>query len=208
MVYSYQTFPMPKSSFSSTVLYGSHHLGRYGAFIDTFPRPKNKKAEKLANEIKLPENIQSINGADLRRKRERNLKTYKVNNPYDVIKVPEVPMNMAPETIASILKSLNMLLNNRARSELSDTERVGLVNWSEFDKIATSEIEQYGTDLKFQRKLLSWTRYHIRKRDIVFQDQAWFWDNSRLRRHGRIRSIIVPRKKESSVSELTDQDIE
>ena len=208
-VFPYISFLSRGSSSCSSsyfVLHGSNHLGRYGAFIDTFPRPKNKKAEKLANEINLPTNIQSENGADLRRNRERNLKTYKENNPYDVIKVPEVPMNLTPEAIASVIKSLNMILNNKTRSELSDAERVGLVNWYEFDKIARVEIDNYETDSRYQKKLLSWTKYHIRKRDIVFAEEKWFWDNTRLRRHGRVRGIIVPRSKPSKVDSNSNEE--
>ena len=187
------------SPYSAIILYGSKHSGRYGSFIDTFPRPKNKKAEKLASEINLPDKtIQTQNGADLRRNRERNLKTYKENNPYDVIRVPEVPMNMQPETVFAIIKTLNVILDGKDRAALTDAERVGVINWSEFDRIGKIEIDGFGTDIKFHKKLLSWTKYHIRKRDIVFKDNVWLWDNTRLRRHGRVRTAIIPRKPNKS----------
>lgn len=201
--FRHQSHHLPRfysTSYSSVILHGSKHSGRYGSFIDTFPRPKNKKAEKLASEINLPDKtIQTQNGADLRRNRERNLRTYKENNPYDVIRVPEVPMNLPPETIFAIIKTLNLILNGKDRAELTDAERVGVINWSEFESISNIEIDGFETDLKFRKKLLSWTRYHIRKRDIVFKDNMWLWDNTRLRRHGRVRTAIVPRKPNKSV---------
>ena len=86
------------------------------------------------------------------------------------------------------------MLKLELREELTDEERVGVVNWDEFSKIAMTDITGYAEDLKFQRKLISWIQYHIRKGDILFKETKWVWNSTRLHKYGRFRKKIVPRK--------------
>ena len=114
---------------SSTALFGSHHLGRYGSFVDTLQRPRNKAMEEMYKDLNLPTKVDAKNGADLRKERTRNLKTYHRENPYDVIKTPLKPLNFDLDTILSIVSTLNLSLEGKDRSELTTEERVGVIDW-------------------------------------------------------------------------------
>lgn len=177
-------------------LYGSRHLGRYGSFVDTFQKPKNKQMDELYKNLEIPTSTDK-SGAELRRDRERNLVKYKQENPYDVIRTPLKPLNFDQNTVNSVLKTLNMILNGRDKSQLSDAERVGVINWFAFEEIANTEIEDFQSNPKMREKLISWIKYHIRKDDIRFdlESSVWKWDNSRLRRHGKVVKTIVPRNR-------------
>lgn len=194
-IFSYKSpyVPCKKLSFS---LFGSRHLGRYGSFVDTFQRPKNKQMDEMYKTLNLPASTDK-NGAELKKGRERNLVKYKQENPYDVVRTPLKPFKFDQSTVDGVLKTLNLIINGRDRSQLSDAERVGVINWFAFNEIANNEIEDFESDAKMRDKLISWVKYHIRKGDIVFDLEkcVWKWDNSRLRRHGKVVKTIVPRNQ-------------
>jgi len=197
-IFSYQSFFLtPKTKSTNNVcLYGSRHLGRYGSFVDTFQRPKDKKMADMYQSLNLAPSTDK-NGAELKKSRTRNLVKYKQENPYDVIRTQLKPFRFDQSTIDGVLKTLNMILGGRDRSQLSDAERVGVINWYSFDEIANKEIENFETDGKMRDKLISWVKYHIRKGDIVFdlEKSLWKWDPTRLRRHGKVVKTIVPRNQ-------------
>lgn len=136
-------------------------------------------------------------GAELKKARTRNLVKYKQENPYDVVRTQLKPFIFDQSTINGVLKTLNLILNGRDKSQLSDAERVGVINWYSFHDIASVEIEDFDSDEKMREKLISWVKYHIRKGDIVFdlEKSLWKWDQTRLRRHGRVVKTIVPRNQ-------------
>lgn len=188
---------LQKSRFNYA-LCGSHHLGRYGNFLDSLSRPRNKPMEELQKKLNIKDDKEVKSGADLRKNRERNLRTYTENNPYDVIKIPEKPFSFSPETIKSIVETLNNSIQGQGPDTSRLADRIGLINWTDFSLLAENDIPGFAGSPSFQKNLISWTRYHIRKGDIVRKGSMWTWDSTRLNRYGRFRRTIVPRNKEPS----------
>ena len=63
-----------------------------------------------------------------------------------------------------------------------------------FNNLALMEIDGFEDNEKFQIKLISWAKYHIRKGDIVFTDSTWRWNPTRIKRYGKCTKVIVPRE--------------
>ena len=105
------------------------------------------------------------------------------------------------EVIANIIKCLNLSYGNKPREELSNEQRLGIVDWSEFDIYAEDTLNNYD-DMKGREKIISWIKFHIRKRDIRFHYDAWIWDPKPDGRRRQIwRKGVIKQLQEKRVLE-------
>jgi len=184
-------------------LYSIKHKGKVGAFIENLPsiipKPTALTAEKkeiierlapILNEMDEEKAGQKTNrrgtagargeGALLRRSRLRNLKEAKVQSD-SVVNVPPppvMPRKWGPEEVANVVKCLNLSYGNRKREELNDKQRLGIIDWAEFDLHAEQIIPGYNQEgnTKVRSRVFSWVTFHIQKRDIRFNWDKWLWD--------------------------------
>jgi len=119
-------------------------------------------------------------GALLRRSRLRNLKEAKVQSDsiINVSPPPVTPRKWDEEDIANVVKCLNLSYGNRKREQLTDKQRLGIIDWAEFDLHAEQFIGGYNQDEspKVRGRVFSWVTFHVQKRDIRFNWDTWMWD--------------------------------
>lgn len=180
-----------------TELFGSKHRGRYNSFVDSLPsknKPSNPVHESILEKVQHEFDVKS--GQELRKSRERNLKIVQKLQPPSSISPPPTPkrydraicvftfsfMNKFTfhrkyddELIANIIKCLNSSYGHKPREELSKEQRLGIVDWSEFDIYAEDILNNYD-NIKGRERIISWIKFHIRKRDIRFHYDTWIWD--------------------------------
>lgn len=158
-------------------VYGSKHRSRYGLFTDTLPTGKPSKIKRMVEKIDLPEGDESVKtGAELRRSRIRNLKEAQKAIPVvEYRSPPGQTRNWSDEEINQAILCLNLTYGNKAREELSDEERVGLINWELFDAHAATVIPNY-SDERTRKKVISWILYHRKKMDIRYVQSQWVFD--------------------------------
>jgi hypothetical protein len=174
---------------------GSKHTARYGNFADSMPRQKNRKMEDLASRLNLPSGDSVKTGDDLRRSRLRNLKEAQKAIPIiEYTSPPGATRNWSDEEINNAIKCLNLTYGNKPRSELSDDERIGIVNWDEFDKHAETVIVDYTTE-RVRKNVISWILYHRKKMDIRYvpTSSQWIFDpkNSPKRLYKRLSKKVL-----------------
>lgn len=169
-------FHWPDHQFPLTRTYGSKHRSRYGLFTDTLPTSKTK-TKRLVDGIDLPEEEEDVKtGAELRRSRIRNLKEAQKAIPEIEYRSPPGPTrNWSDEEINQAILCLNLTYGNKPREELSDEERVGLINWEVFDTHAAGVIPNY-SDERTRKKVVSWILYHRKKMDIRYVGNSWVFD--------------------------------
>lgn len=169
---------------SNFILYVSKHRASYGQFLDTVPFKKisNTKFDELKNNLDMKTLIKSQDentsktGKELRKDRERDLIEAKKNIPVFDYSVSLPQRKFTNEQIALIIDILNKSYGNKTREELSEKERLGMINWLEFDNIACDIYPDYDNDDgKIRKKLISWVRFHQEKREIKFEYDSWIW---------------------------------
>lgn len=89
---------------------------------------------------------------------------------YNVIKTRK----WSDTEIMAVIQCLNKSYKGKDRSELTDEERVGLIDWLEFDLHASDLIDDYEND-KTRKKVRSWIDYHRGKKEIMFDFDTWKW---------------------------------
>ena len=170
-----------KSQFQyETRLFAGKHHARYGNFLDAVPRPKDPKMEEVYTRLGIKESTSDDKqtGDELRKNRTRNLKVAQFEFP--VILDPPIVMQRkwSDEEVSTAMECLNLSYGKKSREELTDSERVGVINWSEFDKHAANLINNYETPLT-QKKVVTWIKFHIKKRDVRFVVDTWMWSPDR-----------------------------
>ena len=164
----------------STELFAGKHHARYGNFLDAVPRPKDPKMEEVYSRLGIKESTSDSmqTGDELRKNRTRNLKVAQFEFP--VILDPPIVMqrNWSEEEISTAMECLNLSYGKKSREELTDSERIGLINWSEFDKHAETLIKDYNIPLT-KKKVVTWIKFHIKKRDVRLVVETWMWSPDR-----------------------------
>lgn len=184
-------YPIIKSiQTSKSALFVSKHHSRYGQFLDTLPitNRKDPKIERLTQQLNVNELITTMDksyskGSDLKKNSPKSLKTIKKLQPEPFNYFPELKQRKwSNEQIYQVIDILNQSYDHKERNELTDEERVGVIDWDKFDTIATLEIDNYMEDMKIRKKVKSWIIFHREKREILFQENAWIWKPRALKR--------------------------
>jgi hypothetical protein len=170
-----------KSQFQyETKLFAGKHHARYGNFLDAVPRPKDPKMEEVYARLGIKESTSDDKqtGDELRKNRTRNLKVAQFEFP--VVLDPPIVMQRkwSDEEVDTAMECLNLSYGKKSRDELTDSERVGVINWAEFDKHAATLIKGYELPLT-QKKVVTWIKFHIKKRDVRFVVDTWMWSPDR-----------------------------
>lgn len=162
----------------STLLFGSKHHGRYGNFADALPRQQSKKVETLASQLNLPsKSTDESTGAQLRSNRIRNLKIAQKSIPIiEYTSPPGATRNWSDDEINNCINILNLTYENKSREDLTDNERIGLIDWDKFDTFAMTMIPDYATNERVKTKVISWILYHRKKMDIRLKVDTWVFD--------------------------------
>ena len=178
--YSFSLRSVKIQQLRDSKLYAGKHHARYGNFLDAVPRPKDPKMEEVYERLGIKESTSDSKqtGDELRKNRTRNLKVAQFEFP--VILDPPIVMqrNWSEEEISTAIECLNLSYGKKAREELTDSERIGVINWSEFNKHALTLISGYESPL-IQKKVSMWVKYHIKKRDVRFVVDTWMWSPDR-----------------------------
>ena len=160
-------------------LFVSKHHASYGVFIDSMDVLKEQKITNFQKQFNLEEDnfdeeVSSFkSGTDLRKNRFRNLQEVKsLQSPVKIHVVPHTSKK-SYEEIDTIITCLNLSYGMKERSELSEEERVGLIDWEKFDEIASDRLgSEY---LSSSAKLKNWILFHRKKKDISFQQNTFVW---------------------------------
>lgn len=114
-------------------------------------------------------------GDDLRSARERKLAVVVAEQPEVIPDTTQTrTAKKTQDEIDTIIECLNLSIGKeKSTAELSDTERVGLVNWEAFDGHATLLVGDYVSDAvgvatPSLTKLRNWVEFHRKKKDISF----------------------------------------
>jgi hypothetical protein len=178
--YSFSLSSAKSQQLRNSMLFAGKHHARYGNFLDAVPRPKDPKMEEVYERLGIKESTSDSKqtGDELRKNRTRNLKVAQFEFP--VILDPPIVMqrNWSEEEISTAIECLNLSYGKKAREELTDSERIGVINWSEFNKHALTLISGYETPL-IQKKVSMWVKFHIKKRDVRFVVDTWMWSPDR-----------------------------
>lgn len=169
-----------KQSHGSSKLFAGKHHARYGNFLDAVPRPKDPKMEEVYERlgIKASTSDSMQTGDELRKNRTRNLKVAQFEFPV-VLDPPIItPRNWSEEEISVVIECLNKSYGELTRDQLSEGQRVGLIDWPEFDKHAINLVKDYDV-AQVNKKVTSWVKFHIKKRDIRFVVDTWMWSPDR-----------------------------
>lgn len=182
---------------SIITLWSIKHRGRVGAFIENLPQPTVLKGEKKEIMDRLAPMLNEMDeekvgkssrkgpgargeGALLRRSRLRNLKEAKIQSDsiVNIPPPPTTPRKWSQEDIANVIKCLNLSYGNRKREELTDKQRVGVIDWSMFDLHAEQIIPGYNQEEtpKVRSRVFSWVTFHVQKRDLRFDWDKWIFD--------------------------------
>ena len=176
LILSYRPASTPSVSILSP-LYGSKHHARYGNFADSLPRTKSNKMKELETQLNIPKVEGDVTtGADLRRSRLRNLKEAQKAIPVIDYGSPEAKVRKwSDEEIERVIECLNLSYGKKKKSELSDEERVGVINWENFDLHASSLIPDYTALPRTRKNIISWILYHRKKMDIRYVEAKGGW---------------------------------
>jgi hypothetical protein len=184
-----------KQSRHSTELYAGKHHARFGNFLELVPRPKRPEMEELYSKLDIKEGTaeEMMTGDDLRKSRTRNLKQAVFEFP--VVLPPPIVISgkWSEEEISVAMECLNLSYGKKKREELTDSERVGVIDWNEFDKHAINLIANYEIPLT-KKKVTTWIQFHIKKRDVRFVTDTWMWSPDRPGRK-RLPKVKVPKVK-------------
>lgn len=175
----------------STSLFARKHLAvTYGGFLDSMPRKKPKKMVEVAERLGLDEEVQNsgaITGDEQRKERNRNLKTVKeTQGPLPDLHPPTQKRKWSDDEIRTAIECLNRSYSMRSREELTEEQRIGVIDWSLFDMHAEELIPDYlleGT--KTRTRVMSWINYHRRKLDIRFEHDRWIFDPEGSSKRGK-----------------------
>ena len=161
--------------YSSALFAGKHHA-RYGNFLDAVPRPKDPKMEEVYERLGIKESTSDAmqTGDELRKNRTRNLKVAQFEFPVVLEPVIQGVRKWSEDEVNTAMECLNLSYGKKTREELTDSERIGLIDWNEFDKHAMSLIKDYETPLA-RKKTVTWIKFHIKKRDVRFVTDTWMW---------------------------------
>ena len=177
-------FEKSLSSKFNTALEVSKHRASYGQFLDTVPKKKDPKAEKLRASINLKEILSNVQdtqtGAQLRSERERNLVIAEKTIVSIDYTVPDKTRKWSKESIKEVIDTLNESYGHKSREEHNDNERVGMIDWDDFNTHGMMIISDYESS-KTQKKVISWVKFHRQKRNIVFDHDKWIWTEKRKR---------------------------
>ena len=159
-------------------IFASKHHASYGVFIDSMDVLKEQKITNFQKQFNLEDNFDDEvsefkSGTDLRKNRFRDLQAVKsLQSPVKIQVVPHTSKR-SNEEIDTIVTCLNLSYGMKERSELSEEERVGLIDWEKFDEIASDRIgSEY---LSSRTKLKNWILFHRKKNDISFQQDKFVW---------------------------------
>ena len=163
-------------------LFASKHHASYGVFIDSMDVLKEQKITNFQKQFNLEEGtfddeVSSFkSGPDLRTSRFRDLEEVKSLQSPVKIQVESRTSKNTKEEIDNIIACLNLSFGMKERSELSDEERVGLIDWEKFDEIASKRIgSEYLSAPGFRTTLKNWIQFHRKKKDISFQQNIFMW---------------------------------
>ena len=170
------------TSKSTTALHARKHHARFGNFIDAVPRPKDPKMLELIDKLDLKkterEQPATSTGADLRKTRTRDLKAAVLERPVELEKqmypklIPQ--RKWSAEEISDAIECLNLSYGKKAREDLTESERVGVVDWDKFDVHASVVVAGWES-VQTRKKVYNWIKYHIKKREVLFEHDAWVW---------------------------------
>lgn len=169
--------PVP---FKITAIFASKHHASYGVFIDSMNVLQEKKVANFQSNFNLAdyqnESAALISGVDLRKNREKNLR--KVKSSQDPV-IPFKPLTRTPkkgkDEIEKIVECLNMCFEIKDNAELSEEERVGLINWDKFDEVGRQQLGEVYEQPGFKSKLRNWINFHRKKGDIAFTERKFVW---------------------------------
>ena len=195
----------------SMALGARKHLAvTYGNFLDALPRKKTKKITDLAEKLGIDERVQNAapaTGDEQRRERERNLKVVaKTQDPTPNLQAPPKRRKWSDEEVSVAIECLNRSYSRRSREELSEEQRVGVIDWSVFDLHAEELIADYASDeggIKVRSKVMSWINYHRRKKDIRFEHDTWVWDPEGSDKRGRDKRKVAARGSAAAAKTTT-----
>jgi len=163
---------------SSSQLSARKHLAvTYGGFLDSFARPRPKKVVEIEERLGLDKikEITTETGKAQRSQRTRDLKkVVETQGPAPDLHPIKPKRKWADDEISAVIQVLNKSYDYKAREDLSDEERLGVIDWSAFDLHAEELIPSYNDEeSKTRSKVKSWLAYHRRKGDIIFDKETW-----------------------------------
>jgi len=169
---------------SSSQLSARKHLAvTYGGFLDSFARPRPKKVVEIEERLGLDkmEKVTTETGKAQRSQRTRDLKkVVETQGPAPDLHPIKPKRKWADEDIHTVIEVLNKSYDYKAREDLSDEERLGVIDWSAFDLHAEELIPNYNdAESKTRSKVKSWLAYHRRKGDILFDQDTWIFSPRR-----------------------------
>jgi hypothetical protein len=167
-----------KAGFSRTALcVAGRRQQQYGNFFDqenvdikgkksSFQKSLNIDIENL---VESTESSGYQSGDDLRKARERDLKTVKKEQePVIPDTSQERSTKKTNEEIDRVIDCLNQSMGKgKSVGELTDNERVGLIDWAKFDAAAQGVIPDY-VERGMQNTTRNWVEFHRKKNDIKF----------------------------------------
>lgn len=169
----YGTKGQQRSKFS--LLARKHRAFQFGNFVE-LPRPADPKKVDIIKRLDLKEKTAIETGADLRKTRTRNLKVAITERPVEM-ELAMYPRHIlqrkwSESEIAEAIECLNLSYGKKSREELTESERIGVIDWDAFDVHASAIIPNY-EDIQKRKKVYNWIKYHIKKKDIVFDFVVW-----------------------------------
>jgi hypothetical protein len=162
--------------------YKNDKYARYssGTVVENLNISPKRKEKRIVETIRKSDFDSSLSddststGNDLRKNRNKDLKTVKRDQPKVLRPIGKVS-NWNQTDIDLVITSLNLSYGDKSREELTATQRVGLINWVDFNKFVSIDKEGYEEDERLQHKFTTWTAYHVKKGDIKFLFDKWIW---------------------------------
>lgn len=177
-----------------------HKAVTYGGFLDGLARKRPKEMVDVGERLGISQDTQIgvATGDDKRKERNRNLKQVtETQGPLPDLHPPQQKRKWSDLQISQAIEALNRSYGRVAREELTDEQRIGVIDWSKFDAHAGDLIPDYtAPGLRTRTKVVSWVAYHRRKKDIRFEHDKWIWDPEGSDKRGRDKRRVRASKNQ------------
>lgn len=177
-----------------------HKAVTYGGFLDGLARKRPKEMVDVGERLGISQETQVgvATGDDKRKERNRNLKQVtETQGPLPDLHPPQQKRKWSDLQISQAIEALNRSYGRVSREELTDEQRIGVIDWSKFDAHAADLIPNYtATGLRTRTKVVSWVAYHRRKKDIRFEHDKWIWDPEGSDKRGRDKRRVRASKNQ------------
>jgi len=159
-------------------LEASKHHARYGQFLDRLEPKKDTKMNEVLSKLDIKSFDKFANdlvtGDQLRSSRQRNLVIAQKELPTEDLSGPARTSKWTNDDITSMIGCLNKCLANQVSKGLTDETRLGLIDWIEFDNVASNIIINYDSE-RTKTNIKNWIKYHRQRKEIVIDKLEWKW---------------------------------